>query len=293
MIVPNSTRTDATAFGLNVWTTAEFDSASAALGSAPRIMGVFADFVHDPDFPNVRAAQAAARGATLMISWEPWDSWTASTDQPAYSPARIAAGNFDPLITRWAQQARDFGQPVLIRYAPEQNGDWRPWSLGVAGVTAADYIAAWRHVVGIFRSVGAGNVAFIWNPYVEVGGSTPMSASFPGADWIDYIGFDGYNWGSTRPWGWQSYDDIFASSVALAKQLAPGKPWLLAEIGCAPGAAKAQWIADTLSRAHADRASAVVWFEFNKETDWRLAADPTLAATTVSVVGGTDWLMHY
>ena len=38
----------------------------------------------------------------------------------------------------------------------------------------------------------------------------PRSArSFPGADEVDWMAVDGYNWGSARDWGWRTYADIF------------------------------------------------------------------------------------
>jgi beta-mannanase len=136
----------------------------------------------------------------------------------------------------------------------------------------------WRRVVNIFRTAGATNVQWVWNPYVDVGGSTPMFASYPGDAYVTRIGLDGFNWGSTRPWGWQSYDDIFASSVALLKAKAPTRPWFIAEAASARGSKRAAWITDTVARAKRDGATALVWFEFNKETDWRLSNDPVGSA---------------
>ena len=100
---------------------------------------------------------------------------------------------------------------------------------------------------------------------------------------------DGYNWGSTRPWGWQSYADIFAPTLRALRRLAPRRPVMIAETGSAPDARKAAWVADTLRSARADRLGAVVWFEFDKETDWRLGADPASAGTAGAVVRGPGW----
>ena len=279
----------ATAFGLNVASVSEFDRASAALGVKPAVVGIFRDWAHDPNFPTDVATAAAARGASLLIAWEPWDSWAGTNAQPAFRVDRITAGAYDPLIDRWAAGAKAFGRPVQIRYAPEMNGDWRPWSPGVNGTTAAGYVKAWRHVVARFRARGATNVKWVWNPYVEVGEATPMATLYPGANYVDATALDGYNWGSVREWGWQSYDDIFASSVVRLKSIAPTKPWLLAEIGCAPGVAKPAWVTDTFTRARTAGAASVLWFEFNKETDWRLSATAESAKAAAVVVSGSGW----
>ena len=50
---------------------------------------------------------------------------------------------------------------------------------------------------------------------------------------------------------------------------------MIAETGSAPDRRKASWVTDTLTSARADGVDAVVWFEFSKETDWRLSAEPS------------------
>jgi len=100
---------------------------------------------------------------------------------------------------------------------------------------------------------------------------------------------DGYNWGSTRDWGWQSYADIFAPTVRALRNLAPRRPLMIAETGSAPGRRKARWVADTLISARADGVKAVVWFEFDKETDWRLSHSPAVAKAARTVIGGRAW----
>ena len=46
---------------------------------------------------------------------------------------------------------------------------------------------------------------------------------------------------------------------------------MIAETGSAPDPRKASWVTDTLTVGSADGVDAVVWFEFSKETDWRLS----------------------
>lgn len=283
--------TGGTSFGLNVWTLEDLNRAQDVIGAKAGIVGVFRDWVHDPDFPTAIATQIAAQGGIPLISWEPWDSWTGVEKQSAFTLKQINSGRYDALVDRWARQIKGYGGPVLIRFAPEMNGTWRPWSVGVSGNTAKAYITAWRRVVNRMRAQGAANIGWVWNPYVEVGGSSPMMATYPGSSYVDYTALDGYNWGSTRPWGWQSYDDIFASSVRLLKAKAPGKPWFIAEIGCAPGSGKPAWIAATMDQAQDEGAVAVVWFEFNKETDWRLSADADSALAARTELAGGGWLL--
>jgi mannan endo-1,4-beta-mannosidase len=64
---------------------------------------------------------------------------------------------------------------------------------------------------------------------------------------------------------------------------------MIAETGSAPDPRKAAWVSDTLRSAHADGIAAVVWFEFDKETDWRLSEDPAAADAARAVVSGRGW----
>jgi beta-mannanase len=284
-----SARAGRTLFGLNVPDLVALDASVAAVGARPAIVGTFADWVHDLDFPRELAAGIDVRGAVPMISWEPWDSWRGGTDQPAYALDRIAAGDHDGVIDRWAAQLADHGRPVLLRLAAEMNGDWLPWSTGVNGNRDGDYVAAWRHVRERFRRAGAANAAWVWNPIASYAGSTPLETLFPGEQQVDWLAVDGYNWGATRAWGWQSYAGILAPTVAALRALDPGRPVMIAETGCAPDPRKPAWVTSTLDAARADGVDALVWFEFDKETDWRLAGDPATAAAARAALRDPGW----
>ena len=52
----------------------------------------------------------------------------------------------------------------MIRFAHEMNGTWYPWAEGVNGNGPGDYVAAWRHVVGVFRRAKVSNVTWTWAP---------------------------------------------------------------------------------------------------------------------------------
>jgi Glycosyl hydrolase family 26 len=278
-----------TLFGMDVPSLEQLDTSEAAVGAHAAIVGTYADWAHSPDFPRSLAEEINHRGAVPLISWEPWDSWRGGADQPLYSLRRIIAGDYDTLIDRWATEIANYGRPVMLRFAPEMNGDWLPWSTGVNGNRPGDYIAAWRHVRARFRRAGATNVIWVWNPIAAYGGSTPLRELFPGANQIDWVAVDGYNWGNTRDWGWQTYADIFAPTLTALRALAPDRPIMIAETASAPGAQKAAWVADALRSAHADGLAALVWFEFDKETDWRLDEAPAIARAAGAVLRTRGW----
>ena len=53
---------------------------------------------------------------------------------------------------------------VAIDFDHEFNGAWSEW--GYTHESARTFVAAWRHVVTVFRRNDATDVAWVWNPAV-------------------------------------------------------------------------------------------------------------------------------
>lgn len=272
------------------------DDYASLVGQKPAIVMWYRS-LDRPLMYSSEIANLTARGQTPMVSLEPVDAGGA--DIPL---SRIAAGEYDGYLREAATVAKGWNQRILIRFAYEMNlspGAGIPWGGGqgaFAGNTAADYVAAWRHAVEIFRAEGAANAEWVWAPNIDDGG-LPFSQYFPGDDWVDAVGLDGYNWGSafaSTGHSWLGVGETFASSYATLTQLS-SKPVMITEIASAEtGGDKARWIVrgflDEIPRLF-PRVSAVVWFNVQKEADWRvdssaaaLAAFRTVAAS--SLYGG-------
>jgi hypothetical protein len=279
-------RTLPTVFGLSATGARALEIAEARLRVRAGVVGVFTGF-NEP-FPSQAAQQAADRDALLMISWEPQVPG-AGQSQPRYALDRITEGAFDGYLRAFARAAAATRRPVLIRFAAEMNGDWQVWSTGANGNQPVDYADAYRHVVRVVRGAGARNIRWAFNPIVSYEGSQPLAQLYPGDAYVDWVALDGYNWGPLQPWGWQPFADIFARGLAELRTVAARKPLAVAEIGCAPGPGKAEWVAEALVRARAAGARMVVWFEHDKETDWRLSAERDVASAARSVVTGPGW----
>jgi hypothetical protein len=268
-------------------TTAPLLALSDALGRRPDRVMWYVAWSTGTGFPTQDATTVSGLGATPVITWEPWDP-SQGTGQPAYALSRIAAGAFDPYITAWAQGARSFDRPVVIRFAHEMNGSWYPWAPGVDGGTAADYVAAWRHVVGIFRAQGATKVSWQWSPNVPYPGSTDLAAVYPGDDYVDSVALDGYNWaGVTVGATWTSFADVFGAGAEAVRAVTQ-KPLYVAETATAAlGGAKAAWISDMFATLEGSSTFAgFTWFDYAKEGDWRIDSDPdALAAFRAGLVG--------
>ncbi len=276
--------------GITDDTEGALDRFAAEAGRAPGIAMFYRDWSEgwstaliEPRFID----PVVARGATPMITWLPQLGGQDPIRQPAYSPARIAAGAFDPFVRRAAREAAAFAQPLLLRFAHEMNGPWSSWGAWVDGNTPSDYVAMWRHVVSIFREEGATNVRWVWSPNVYAPGASladgsamPFEPFYPGDRWVDFVGLDGYNWGTVRSSGWQSFGGVFGPSYDALVRLSD-KPVMICETASAEaGGSKAAWILSIprVLQARMPRVRALIWFDRDKETDWQIASSPASEA---------------
>jgi beta-mannanase len=232
--------------------------------------------------PSLLAAVSNS-GRTPLLTWEPWAPGQ-GPNQPKYALSKIVQGNFDPYIRGWADALRASGKTVFLRPMHEMNGNWYPWAGTVNGNTPARFVAAWRRMHDIFTQRGATNVRWVWSPNnVDVPGTAAnkMEAYYPGAAYVDVLAVDGYNWGSTAPQngGWKSFSQVFSNAYSRLSSLGSQPIWI-AEVGSAPeGGDKAAWVRDMFAKAQSmTRLKAIVWFNENKERDWRAAPNATVAA---------------
>lgn len=120
-----------------------------------------------------------------------------------FSNQSIADGSFDAYLIEWANAAKTYGKPVIFRYAWEMNGTWFPWSPYTPGIgntyydvgnTPENYVASWRHIYNVVKPI-APNVKFYWCPNaVNTAPNARMASFYPGNNYVDYVGFDEYNW---------------------------------------------------------------------------------------------------
>ncbi len=216
---------------------------------------------------NVQFAERAyAHGAVPFVQIDPTD----------ISLAAIAAGKYDTYLQRYAAQVRIWGHPVLIGFAHEMNGDWYSW--GYTHVTPATWVAAWRHVVDVFRSHGADNVTWLWTPNGEQPGMPPLRAYWPGAAYVTWVGINGYLEVPS-----DSYDSVFGSTVTAIRTFT-GKPILLSEIGVGPDTGRqSQDITAVFNGIHRQHLLGLVWFDVDQNDginhqDWRLENSPAAIA---------------
>ena len=276
------------------WDPAKIDKFSAMVGTPPSVVMWYQDWAHAGvrEFDPKKMDAVVSRGAVPMVTWEPWDH-TKGVHQPRYTLESINRAKHDAYIRKWARDAATWGKPFYLRFAHEMNGDWNSWSPGVNGNTASQYIAAWKRVVNIFRQERATNVRWVWSPNVEYNGSMPFKRVYPGDSYVDWVGIDGYNWGTSNPDStWTRLGTIFGPSYDKLAAMT-NKPMMIAETASTElGGDKVTWIRQAFLNdvpSRLPRIRAVIWFHENKETDWRVNSSSAALAAYSEVVASSSY----
>jgi len=285
---------------LGVYTRNLYDNSALAmselrdqLGMTPQIAMYYQDWNPDPQTALINPAivlPLVRQGVVPMITWEPTaSSDNNAVDQGGYSLSRIARGAYDAYLRRAAREAVHYRRSLFIRLAPEMNGKWDSWGAR-PGNSPSGYVAMWRHVVSIFRAVGASNVRWVWSPNVFAAGSTNTESFvryYPGDAWVYDVGLDGYNWGLVHKSSWMTFGQVFQSSYDAMTRLT-SRPLMITETASTElGGSKAAWISEiprTLSTGM-PRVHALVWFDVEKETDWSFASSPSSLSAFRELVG--------
>ncbi len=225
------------------------------VGRPPAIVSDYKQWDRVP-FETTELDAIWKRGAVPMITWEPF-----SYEGKAYPLREIQRGRFDRYIRESAQAAREWGHPILVRFAHEMNGNWYPWGRGVEGNNSYRFRAVWRRVVRLFREEGADNVQWVWTPSVNTGGEFPFRDLYPGNRWVDWVGFDGFNWAQAGEWN--SFTAIVDNTYEEIARISD-RPMIVGETGSSDsGGNKAEWVTSALEREipKLPRIRAVVWFD--------------------------------
>ncbi len=96
------------------------------------------------------------------------------------SVAGIAAGDDDTYLRHYAASVRSFGHPVVIGFGHEMNAPSYSW--GYRHTPAATFVAAWRHIVTLFRAAGAENVTWLWTINADRPGTGPVEELVAGRE---------------------------------------------------------------------------------------------------------------
>ncbi len=224
-------------------------------GRDPNLTGYFSGW--GEPFKTRFASTARAHGAATLVQIDPTDA----------SVAGIAAGDYDSYLRAFAAGVRDFGHAVVIGFGHEMNATWYTWGYG--HVLPSTFIAAWRHVVTVFREAHADNVTWLWTIQARIRGSGPIRDWWPGASYVTWVGIDGYYFLPS-----DKFATVFGSTIGEVRTFTT-RPILLSETSVGPAAGQPAKIRDLLQGMAAYQTLGLVWFDITQHAgiyhqDWRL-----------------------
>ena len=228
-------------------------------GSKPNLVGYYSGWPQL--FARSFAETVYRQGAIPLVQMDPTYA----------SVSGIAAGAYDSYLHSFADSVRDFSHPVVIGFGHEMNAPWYSWGYG--HVRASTFVAAWRHIVTLFRSQGADNVTWLWTINQDLNHTGPVVSWWPGARYVTWVGIDGYYY---RPS--DTFATVFGKTIAQVRMFT-SKPVLLSETAVGPGADQATKIRELFTGLHQYQTLGLVWFDIAQHhgiyhQDWRVEDHP-------------------
>jgi mannan endo-1,4-beta-mannosidase len=183
------------------------------------------------------------------------------------SIAAIASGRYDGYLRTYAEAVRAYRQPVIVSFGHEMNGDWYSW--GYKNTSPAVFVAAWRHIVTLFRGQAADNVTWMWtvniidDPHY---GKVPSPVRWwPGSSFVTWVGIDGYYYHPATV-----FSSLFGPTIATVREITRD-PILIAETAAVPAAGQPAKIADLFAGVRLYGLLGFVWFDIAHPENWRLS----------------------
>jgi len=186
---------------------------------------------------------------------------------PTYaSVSGIAAGTYDEYLRTYADSVRDFGHAVVIGFGHEMNAPWYSW--GYNRVPATTFVAAWRHIVTLFKNEGADNITWLWTINQDTHGTGPIAAWWPGKAYVTWVGIDGFYLRQS-----DTFTSVFGPTIRQVRKFTD-KPVLLSETAVGPSDPHGN-ISNLFNGLAQYKTLGLVWFDFQKDQgvdqqDWRL-----------------------
>jgi mannan endo-1,4-beta-mannosidase len=235
---------------------AQIDQFAQTIGRQPNIVSYYSYWTEP--FQAGFAASAAKRDAETLVQ----------IDAKNISLAGIAGGQYDPYLKSFAVAVKAFGTQVILSFGHEMNGNWYSW--GYQHTPASVFVAAWRHIVDVFREQGTKNVTWLWTVNIidALDNHIPGPAAWwPGSSYVDWVGIDGYYYSPA----WK-FAPLFGPTIAAVRELTRD-PILIAETGAATSAGQPAKIDDLFAGVRAFGLLGFVWFDQDGEKaiqKWRL-----------------------
>jgi Glycosyl hydrolase family 26 len=244
---------------------AEVTAFADATGVTPDVVMYFSSWF--TPFRATFAATALRHGAVPLVQIEPRHAGL------HISLAAIAAGKYDAYLSAYASQVHTFGHPVILSFGHEMNGNWYPW--GHTHASPAAFVAAWRHIVTIFRELGAKNVTWLWTVNIidlrhnRIPSPAPW---WPGSAYVNWVGIDGYYFKANY-----DFAPLFGPTIANVRGFT-GDPILISETGAAASVGQPAKITNLFAGIHDYGLLGFVWFDSSATADFRINKNPAALA---------------
>jgi mannan endo-1,4-beta-mannosidase len=231
-----------------------------ATGVSPGVVLYYSQWMEP--FRASFAKDVADNGAVPLVQINP----------DGVSVAAIAAGKYDGYLGSYASAVRAFRRPVILSFGHEMNGYWYSW--GNLNTPAPVFVAAWRHIVRLFRSQGADNVTWMWTVNtIHPRANVPNPARWwPGSSYVNWVGIDGYYATSSN-----TFAPLFGPTITAVRTFTRD-PILIAETAAAPNTNQAAKIADLFAGVRLYGLLGFVWFDAIHTVDWRITTRSAIAA---------------
>jgi len=226
-----------------------------AVGRQPNLVGYYSGWAQA--FPTSFADLVHRRGLTLFVQIDPEFA----------SVSAIASGAYDTYLRTYADAVRDFHYRVVIGFGHEMNATWYSW--GYTHTAPATFVAAWQHIVTVFREEGASNVTWLWTIQADENNKWPIAAWWPGANYVNWVGIDGYYLHPT-----DTFQTVFVPTIHQVQTLTD-KPVLLSETAVTPHGNQYDNILNLFIGMRQYNTLGLVWFDEDQKgsidrQDWRI-----------------------
>jgi mannan endo-1,4-beta-mannosidase len=219
-------------------------------------------------FPIKFANTAAHNGVVPLVQMDPEN----------ISLAGISHGSADAYLSSYAEAVKAYHHPVIIGFGHEMNGNWSSW--GYTNTSPAVFVAAWRHIVKLFRALGADNVTWLWTVNIinntQKGTIPRPDVWWPGNAYVNWVGIDGYY---LKP-SWQ-FAPLFGPTISDVQGLT-SDPILIAETGAVSSAGQPAKIKNLFEGVQKYGLLGFVWFDSvsrkPQNLDFRIQSREAIAA---------------
>jgi hypothetical protein len=233
---------------------------TAATGVRPDVVVYYSGWLEP--FKAAFAGTASRSGAVPLVQINPG----------GVSISAIAAGRYDSYLRSYAAAVRGYGHPVILSFGHEMNGSWYSWAAG--HTSPAAFVAAWQHLVDVFRAAGTPNVTWLWtvNAFRSQAGVPSPRPWWPGDSYVTWVGIDGYYYSAAT-----KFSSLFGPAVAGVRTWTR-KPILITETSATQAAGQPAKIADLFAGIRLYGLLGFVWFDNRTNQDWRLTSPAAIAA---------------